>query len=355
MWVYEAETSEANGDGINQILRGQVDSVLLRRSRLPIGDVVYPPHATTPSGKATCIHTIQGSPEISRRERYGVQIMSRVRVRPNGSRAAPSPNGNHMNTPLPFKKRTQVIAASIIAASLIAFILVSVFVSNIFATELFAGLTAIASLGILISAVAAAVYTKPAYDEFRKQLRPYQLHFEDFTLEDHRGQPLRTKVLTQLDATSTQRFLMAPETFAPPVFVISNTHGSIIKFQVIFDSDEVDRNIDVHFNLIAPACWEMNTTQDNHKIVRTSVPYKICDTEVEATFSLAERTLTPDVKLVFFAEMRFTGIDTPQRGTTWPMAFRLGLQRGEPIYQEWSIEIEDEATVSGSLEVDHSP
>ena len=68
---------------------------------------------------------------------------------------------------------------------------------------------------------------------------------------------------------------MAPETFAPPVFVISNTHGSIIKFQVIFDSDEVDRNIDVHFNLIAPACWEMNTTQDNHKIVRTSVPYKI--------------------------------------------------------------------------------
>jgi hypothetical protein len=192
---------------------------------------------------------------------------------------------------------------------------------------LFAGLTAIASLGILISAVAAAVYTKPAYDEFRKQLRPYQLHFEDFTLEDHRGQPLRTKVLTQLDATSTQRFLMAPETFAPPVFVISNTHGSIIKFQVIFDSDEVDRNIDVHFNLIAPACWEMNTTQDNHKIVRTSVPYKI----------------------------GASGIDTPQRGTTWPMAFRLGLQRGEPIYQEWSIEIEDEATVSGSLEVDHSP
>ena len=59
------------------------------------------------------------------------------------------------------------------------------------------GLTLVASLAILASAVTAAIYAKPAYDEAVAHLRPVALRLYNLTLRDEQGKTVT--VVRQID------------------------------------------------------------------------------------------------------------------------------------------------------------
>jgi hypothetical protein len=242
----------------------------------------------------------------------------------------------------PFKARTVIVWATITGVASVSVILILILVPDmIFATELFAGITGVVSIGILIAAIAAAIYTKPAYDDFRRQQAPYDVRVERFSLKDSYGKRLQAKMSLNLDDESAQNFLMLPETFAPPVFIVCPDTDILIKFYVEFVNHERDRQAELGFNLFVPSSWDLHVEQPEHGVARTTVPYELGGSTLDVKYTLAQRVSNPNGRIPFYADIR-AGLSDMQSifGKTWPMAFscRIGT-RGQSIRHEWSIEI----------------
>jgi hypothetical protein len=245
---------------------------------------------------------------------------------------------------LPFQARTVIVWSTITGLALVSVILLLILVPNmIFATELFAGLTGVVSIGILVAAIAAAIYTKPAYDDFRRQQAPYDIRVQHFSLKDSNGNPLQTKTFGELDDESAQDLLMLPETFAPPVFMVRPDTDILIKFQAELRSYERDRNVELRFNLIVPSFWDILTEQPEHSVAQTTVSYMLGGSPLDVRYTISKRETPPNFRSIFYADIRARPDDIQSiLGKTWPMAFRCEIgTRGEWIRHDWSIEIPD--------------
>jgi hypothetical protein len=229
-----------------------------------------------------------------------------------------------------------------LAGSVTISVLILIFASEGFSTAIFAAVTAIVSVGILSAAVAAAVYTKPTWEDFRQQLLAYRVHFHAFSLRDATDTALQSKVVPELNEETTQQFLMMPNLFGPPVFLIPSDGEIVVKFQVGIVSDEDEREVGLRFNLIVPADWDLTTTQADHDISPARILYPLGPSEIEVTYSIATRTLSPREMDVFYAEIRPRRDALTLVGRQSPMAFRVGLgPRTDPIRHDWTIEIQD--------------
>ena len=97
----------------------------------------------------------------------------------------------HLATVLEWLKRNLVIIL-IVAATVGGGIVLSVAAKNAHENLLtiLTGLTLVASLAIFASAVTAAIYAKPAYDEAVTHLRPVDLELYGLTLRNELGEPI---------------------------------------------------------------------------------------------------------------------------------------------------------------------
>jgi hypothetical protein len=165
------------------------------------------------------------------------------------------------------------------------------------------GLTLVASVAILASAITAAVYAKPAYDEAVAHLRPVALLLHEVSLRD----PLDHEVQAKEVAGS------------PPVYEIGDPYNLVIRATLQNVGDATAYFV---LNFRVPVQVGLRPLDDPRKGHYVSADERVFPfgngLEVRSSYSVADAVLPKRLLITYAAQITIPAADSPWT-EGWPM------------------------------------
>ena len=199
-------------------------------------------------------------------------------------------------------------------------------------TEYFTGLTLVASVGILMFAIAAAIYTKPAYEQWKESQTPIHLSLRQLRIRDFCG-------VDALWANSSAELPIEP-------ILVPRNDGEIftrITVNTIFHNGG-SRPTKYLTNFFVPMPCELETMEApavNHVVSATTKVSAFTDNH-EARFSWIEDTVFDDATMSLAAGVLIPN-EAPnwviERGS-WPMCVVVRYERNKLVIR-WDLSFAD--------------
>jgi hypothetical protein len=164
---------------------------------------------------------------------------------------------------------------------------------------IYSGLILIASVAILLSAITAALYAQPAYDDWRAQQKPPSLKIDRFVIIDPSfGElmPVDSDVIEQAQSHGTPHRACDRYQIAT---------GSVILVQVSFENTGRVA-ADCVFNCFVPVGCNLRPADDpirSHYRGTTTVSRRIVDDPIQCTYSAAPISVPSRTRITFAAEV----------------------------------------------------